>query len=116
MHPQQQQIVSDFPHSGAGVALFVLVAVIMAPLFEEIVFRGFLFRGFANSWGWVWGALASARRLRRSPTCSWTCSCRWPRSASSLAWAYKRTGSLWTSITMHALFNAIAVLAWALTG
>ena len=43
-----------------GAALFVLVAVVMAPLFEEIVFRGFLFRGLANSWGWVWGAVASA--------------------------------------------------------
>ena len=33
-----------------------------------------------------------------------------------LAWAYKRTGSIWTCITMHALFNTIAVLAWAFTG
>ena len=32
-----------------------------------------------------------------------------------LAWAYHHTGSLWTSITMHALFNGVAVLAWALT-
>jgi membrane protease YdiL (CAAX protease family) len=32
----------------------------------------------------------------------------------ALAWVYKRTGSLWTSITLHALFNAISVLAWAL--
>ena len=28
----------------------------------------------------------------------------------ALAWVYKRTGSLWTSITLHALFNAISVL------
>ena len=34
----------------------------------------------------------------------------------ALAWVYKRTGSLWTSIAMHGLFNLIAVAAWALTG
>jgi membrane protease YdiL (CAAX protease family) len=58
--PKQQAIVNDFPHSALGAVMFLLVAVVMAPVFEEIVFRGFLFRGFANSWGWVWGALASA--------------------------------------------------------
>jgi membrane protease YdiL (CAAX protease family) len=33
----------------------------------------------------------------------------------ALAWVYQRTGSLWTSIAMHAIFNSLAVLAWALT-
>ena len=32
-----------------------------------------------------------------------------------LAWVYKQTGSLWTSIALHAIFNAISVVAWALT-
>ena len=32
-----------------------------------------------------------------------------------LAWAYSRTGSLWTNITIHAIFNGISVLAWALS-
>ena len=32
-----------------------------------------------------------------------------------LAWAYQRTGSLWTCITMHALFNTDRGAAWALT-
>jgi membrane protease YdiL (CAAX protease family) len=29
---------------------------------------------------------------------------------------YKRTGSLWTAIAFHALFNAISVVVWVLTG
>jgi len=114
VHPRQQDIISQFPHSAAGIVLFVLVAVIMAPLFEETFFRGFLFRGFASSWGWVWGALASATVFGLAHL---QLSVFVPLFALgfALAWVYKRTGSLWTSIALHALFNAISVLAWALT-
>jgi membrane protease YdiL (CAAX protease family) len=114
VHPHEQAIVKEFPHSAVGVIMFVLVAVVMAPVFEEIVFRGFLFRGLANSLGWVWGALISAAVFGGAHL---QLDVFLPLAALglALAWAYRRTGSLWTSITMHALFNAIAVLAWALT-
>jgi membrane protease YdiL (CAAX protease family) len=109
--PKQQAIVNDFPHSALGAGMFLLVAVVMAPVFEEIVFRGFLFRGFANSWGWVWGALASAAIFGAAHL---QLDVFLPLAALGfvLAWAYKKTGSLWTCITMHALFNLIAVVAW----
>jgi membrane protease YdiL (CAAX protease family) len=114
VNPKQQAIVSDFPHSLIGGAMFVLVAVVMAPVFEEIVFRGFLFRGFANSWGWVWGALASAAIFGAAHL---QLDVFLPLAALGfvLAWAYKKTGSLWTCITMHALFNLIAVVAWIIS-
>ena len=111
VNPRQQAIVNDFPHSVLGAAMFLLVAVVMAPVFEEIVFRGFLFRGLANSWGWVWGALASAAIFGAAHL---QLDVFLPLAALGfvLAWAYKKTGSLWTCITMHALFNLIAVVAW----
>jgi membrane protease YdiL (CAAX protease family) len=114
VHPKQQAIVGEFPHSVIGAAMFVLVAVVMAPLFEEIVFRGFLFRGLANSWGWVWGALVSAGIFGAAHL---QLDVFLPLAALGfvLAWAYHRTGSLWTNITMHSLFNLIAVVAWALS-
>jgi hypothetical protein len=113
--PEQQQIVSEFPRTTAGIGLFVLVAVIMAPLFEEVVFRGFLFRGFANSWGWVWGAVASSAIFGIAHL---QLDVFVPLAVLgfALAWVYRYTGSLWTCIAMHAVFNAVAVLAWALTG
>jgi len=112
VHPHQQAIVSDFPHSTIGVAMFVLVAVVLAPMFEEVLFRGFLFRGLANSFGWVWGAVLSASVFGAAHL---QLDVFLPLAVLGfvLAWAYHRTGSLWTNITMHALFNAIAVLAWA---
>jgi len=115
VHPEQQAIVGQFPHSLVGAIAFILVAVVLAPLFEEIVFRGFLFRGLANSFGWVWGALVSAGLFGIAHL---QLDVFLPLAALGffLAWSYRRTGSLWAPITMHAVFNAIAVLAWALIG
>ncbi len=115
IHPKQQDIVGEFPHSGIGVTLFVILAVVMAPVFEEVFFRGFLFRAFASSWGWLPGAAVSAGVFGIAHA---QVDVFIPLFALglTLAWVYKRTGSLWTSISLHALFNGISVLAWALTG
>ena len=67
VHPKQQDIIGEFPRTTAGIVLFVILAVVMAPLFEEIFFRGFLFRGFASSWGWVTGACVSAAVFGLAP-------------------------------------------------
>ena len=115
VRPKPQDIIGEFPHSGLGIALFVILAVIMAPLFEEVFFRGFLFRAFASSWGWVPGAIVSASVFGIAHA---QIDVFVPLFALGLmlAWVYKRTGSLWTSISLHALFNGISVVAWALTG
>jgi membrane protease YdiL (CAAX protease family) len=114
VHPRPQDIVGEFPHTTAGVVLFVVLAVVMAPVFEEIFFRGFLFRGFAGAWGWGVGAVVSAAIFGLAhlqldvfvPLFT---------LGLLLAWVYKRTGSLWTNISLHALFNALSVLAWVFT-
>jgi membrane protease YdiL (CAAX protease family) len=115
VHPKQQNILSEFPRTTAGILLFVILAVVLAPFFEEIFFRGFLFRGFSSSWGWVAGACVSAAVFGIAHL---QLDVFVPLFALglALAWVYKRTGSLWTSIAFHALFNGLSVLAWALTG
>ena len=114
VHPKQQDIIGEFPRTTAGIVLFVILAVVLAPFFEEIFFRGFLFRGFSSSWGWVAGACVSAAVFGIAHL---QLDVFVPLFALglALAWVYKRTGSLWTSIAFHALFNGLSVLAWALT-
>jgi membrane protease YdiL (CAAX protease family) len=113
--PKRQDIVGEFPHTTVGIVLFVLLAVIIAPLFEEIFFRGFLFRAFASSWGWVAGAAVSSAVFGIAHL---QLDVFLPLFALGLmlAWVYQRTGSLWTSISLHALFNGLSVLVWALGG
>jgi hypothetical protein len=113
--PRQQDIIGEFPHTPVGIALFVLLAVVIAPLAEEVFFRGFLFRAFASSWGWLTGAVVSSAVFGVAHA---QLDVFLPLFALGLmlAWVYKRTGSLWTSIALHALFNGLSVLVWALGG
>ena len=113
VHPRQQDIIGEFPRTNAGIVLFVILAVILAPLFEEIFFRGFLLRGFSSSWGWVTGACVSAAIFGIAHL-QFDVFVPLFALGLALAWVYKRSGSLWTSIAFHALFNGLSVLAWAL--
>ena len=114
LNPPEQDIVQAFPQSAAGIVLFTLLAVVMAPLAEEVFFRGFVFRGFAASWGFLGGAAVSAAVFSAAHL-QLTLFVPLLALGFGLAWAYRRTGSLWTPITIHAIFNGISVLAWALS-
>jgi membrane protease YdiL (CAAX protease family) len=109
-----QAVVNDFPHSLGGLLLFILLACIVAPLFEETFFRGFLFQGFASSFGPIWGAVISATLFSLSHQ---QLDIFVPLFALgvALAWVFYYTRSLWGNVALHSLFNAVAILAWALT-
>lgn len=115
VHPERQEILTLFPRTPAGVTLLVLLAVVAAPLFEELFFRGFLFRGLANSWGWMLGAAISATAFGAAHA-QLTIFVPLFTLGFALAWVYRRTGSLWTCISLHAVFNGISVVVWVLTG
>lgn len=114
VNPHQQQIVTEFPKTAAGLALFTILAVVMAPLCEETFFRGFLFKGLEQSWGFGWAAVVSASVFSLAHL---QLDIFVPLFALgfALAFLYRRTGSLWSSIALHAVFNLVSVLAWALT-
>ncbi len=111
---QEQDIVESFPRNAAGASLFVLLACVIAPLFEEAFFRGFLFQGFSRSWGLAGGAAVSAAVFS---LCHQQLDIFLPLFALglALAWVFHVTRSIWSSVAMHAIYNGIAVLAWALT-
>jgi hypothetical protein len=95
--------------------LLALLACVIAPIFEEVFFRGFVFQGFARSWGPVWGGIVSATLFALSHQ---QLDIFVPLVALglALAWVFYATRSLWACITLHAAFNAIAVAAWFLAG
>lgn len=84
---------------------FVLVGVIFAPIVEEIFFRGFLFQGFRQQYGWIKGGLLSAAvfavghldPVSLIPTFI---------LGLLLAYMYHRTNSVWPGIILHFLVNA----------
>ncbi len=56
----QGEYLSEFFSTGESVGLFVFVGVVLAPLVEEIFFRGFLFGGLQQKYGWKKSAVISA--------------------------------------------------------
>ncbi|MBI4761779.1 MAG: CPBP family intramembrane glutamic endopeptidase [Chloroflexota bacterium] len=89
---------------------FLLVGVIFAPMVEELFFRGFLFQGFRQRYGWVKGALLSSLifgAAHLDPAAFL------PTAALGflLAYMYHRTNSVWVPILLHVLVNAFGLCA-----
>ncbi len=111
IHGPQQAFVSAFPHTAAGAVLFFLLACVIAPLFEESFFRGFLFQGLASSCGLLWGAVLSSAVFAAVHQ---QVSVLIPFFALGLllCWVFTKTRSIWTNIALHSTFNLIAVVTW----
>jgi len=104
---QGDQISEIFSKLDSPVWLF-LATVIIAPLVEEIFFRGFLFQGFRQKYGWVaaiflssfFFAAAHLDPVAFIPTFILGC---------VLAYVFHRSNSLWPGIIFHFIINGSAL-------
>ena len=89
---------------------FILVGVIFAPFVEELFFRGFLFQGFRQKYGWIAGAFLSSIifGLAHLDLVAFI-----PTSILGflLAYMYHRSNSVWPGIILHVLVNALGLCA-----
>ena len=89
---------------------FFLVGAVLAPLVEEIFFRGFLFQGFRARYGWVPGLLLSSVIFAIAhldpasliPTFILGC---------LLAYLYQRSNSVWPGVILHMLVNTVGLVS-----
>ena len=98
--------------------VLALLVVCVAPVVEELVFRGVLLSGLASRMRTGWAIVASAAIFGcvHLPDFQFAW---YPVPALILlglvlAWLRVRTGSLWPSITLHATNNLVAAIAWLL--
>lgn len=88
---------------------FVLAGTLAAPLSEEIFFRGFLFNGFRQRFGWkraallssVFFSLAHMNPVTLIPTFI---------LGFLLAYLFHRSNSLWPGVILHCMVNAFGFL------
>ena len=91
-------------------AWFILVGGVFAPIVEEIFFRGFLFQGFRQRYGWIAGIVISSVIFAAAhfdlvafiPTFM---------LGAVLAYIYHRSNSVWPGIILHVINNAVALCA-----
>lgn len=106
---QGEQILQLFAELDSPV-WFILVGVIFAPIVEELFFRGFLFQGFRQRYGWVSGGLLSSAVFGVAhldpaallPTFV---------LGFLLAYMYHRSNSVWPCIILHVMINALGLCA-----
>ena len=109
VHTQGQEITQLFGTLKSPFWFFI-VGAILAPLVEEMFFRGFLFQGFRARYGWVTGLLLSSAIFGLAhldpvaliPTFILGC---------VLAYLYHRSNSIWPSVTVHVLVNCVGLLS-----
>ncbi|MHC4913855.1 MAG: lysostaphin resistance A-like protein [Planctomycetota bacterium] len=84
------------------------LAVVVAPVVEEAMFRGLIFRSFRTRMGF-WAAGSASAALFALVHLDPLHSLRLGALGLVLAWVCERTGSLWPAIFLHALQNLVAV-------
>ena len=111
--PVEQQLLDDVLAGGATSVVVVLAAVVMAPIAEEMLFRGLLFQSLRRRLGLWFAAVTSAAvfclvhvEIIVSQPLALT---GLFVLAIVLAWSFHRTGSLVVPIIAHATFNGISL-------
>lgn len=116
---------SPLPPTGTTFGLLVnlLAGAVIAPVAEEILFRGFALTAWRRSAGprraIIWSSIAfvlahvlfvGGDTFGRAASLAFVAGAVRVPIALTLGWLYVRTGSLWGPIGLHAAFNAILIV------
>jgi membrane protease YdiL (CAAX protease family) len=113
VHPHQEDVTRDlgFGHGALGAIAAGILIVVAAPLSEEIFFRGFIFGGFRRRLSFPVAAVISAVIFGLFHYTGPGSIGVVPQLAFlgfALAWLYEETGSIYPTIAVHAVNNALA--------
>ncbi len=106
---QNQDVGFEAASSSTELLLAFLALVVVTPLTEEVLMRGFMFRNLNRTFGFVVAALVSASifGLLHGQVNLFIDTFV---LGLALAWLVNKTNSLWPAIGLHSLKNSIAFL------
>jgi uncharacterized protein len=111
--PVEQQLLQDALAGGATFLLAAIIAVVVAPIVEEVVFRGILFRALGDRIGVWFGAIVSSAvfaLIHVEVVLSQPLALGGLFAVGMvLALAYHWTGNLLVPVLGHAVFNAASL-------
>ena len=113
LHPHQEDITRDlgFGHGGLGTVAAGVLIVVAAPVAEEIFFRGFIFGGLRKRLSFLPAALIGAAifgLFHYTGAGSLAVVPQLMFLGFALCWLYEETGSIYPTMAVHAINNAIA--------
>ena len=107
--PQQEDL-EEILGDRAVLPLAALAVVFVAPISEEIFFRGFIFAGLVRPFGPTGAMVASGLLFglfHVTGVDSLGVVLPFSLIGALFAWLYYRTGSLWPAVATHFLFNVV---------
>jgi membrane protease YdiL (CAAX protease family) len=107
--PKQEDL-DKILNNHAALPLAAFAVVLVAPISEEIFFRGFIFGGLIGPFGPIGAMLASGLlfgAFHVSGLNSLGVVLPFSLIGAFFAWLYYRTGSIWLGIATHFLFNVV---------
>lgn len=112
---QTQSIVFKDAKGLSEIVISAVALLIIAPVAEEMVFRGFIFKGIRNSSGFIVAAILSSvifglAHGQVNVAIDTFC------LGIFLCYLYEKTGSIWPSIALHIIKNTIAFSLIFFTG
>jgi len=112
LHPPGPEWIAMYnghlPARAAGIALAAAAVVVAAPLAEEMVFRGLIYRLGRRAWGPWPAAVVSSLVFGLVHGEPWYLFGLLALGLL-LAAVYELTGSLWSAVVVHAVHNAVAL-------
>ena len=101
------KVMKDMMKSDFSTPYFYFIVIILAPIFEELLFRGFLFKGLRESKVGKWGTITTTTAIFAIIHIYNVIPILF--LGFLLGLAREKTGSVYVPIAMHALNNFIAM-------
>ncbi len=107
--PELQESIVMLQTRDAAVVIYMFIAaVLIAPVGEELLFRGFLYPALKSSMG-KWGAILLSSLMFGAVHMALVQTLVLSIFGVILCLAYERTKSIWLPILLHALFNGLSI-------
>lgn len=113
---QKQELGFEDLASPAALAMGFVALVVLPPIVEETVFRGFVFTGLRTRLTFLWTTIITSllfawpHLLASSEGLLWIAGIDTLLLSFVLCYLREKTGALWAPIAVHAIKNAIAYL------
>ena len=110
---EPQELVAILAEKRPGWPIIVIFAVVVAPVLEELFFRGFLYAALRHWWGKTAAMIVTSALFGLAHFELGAPGVIVPLAVLGLVFAHimERTGSILTCIVAHAVFNSLSVVS-----
>lgn len=119
LHTPETNFIDKLVDSWFSFALLAATAIIVAPFFEELLFRGFLQPLLSRTFGVVAGVLITAALFGSLHLFQYSLAWQYALiiflAGVAFGWARARTGSVIPGTLMHCCFNSVSVVAYLIS-